>query len=617
MTGEADPAGTGTLRDKIERLPRSPGVYLFRDEEKKVVYVGKATDLRGRVRSYLRPEGDGRLVTSHLARRIADLDFIVTSNEKEALLLENTLIKRHRPRYNVRLRDDKAYLCIRVDVKHAWPRLHMVRKFRRDAALYFGPFSSAKAVRRTIRTLGAIFPLRLCNDRVLESRDRPCLYHQLKRCSAPCVGLVRPEEYRRMVDGLLDLLRGRTGDLLEALRARMGEAARSLEYERAAALRDQIDALLETTQAQRVASPDLKDRDVIGLARQGEVATAAVLHIREGRLLSHRSLSFRTILPDGAVIARVLAAVYRPGRLVPPEILLPVPPEDEEALAAELVERRGGPVHLHVPQRGAGRDLLDLAERNAAEAVREALGDETQRTLLLERLRERLSLDRPPARIECYDISTTQGSETVGARVVFEQARPFPDGYRRFRIRSVAGQDDFASLREVLARRFRRDDPPPDLIVIDGGAGQLAEASKAIPAGVAVVGLAKARNVRGERKYERVYLPGRRTPLALPPDSSETYLLARIRDEAHRFAIEYHRRLRAKRTVRSELDAIPGLGPKRRTALLRAFGSASGVREASEEELRAAGMPEKVVAAILAWAGEEHEGVGPGGGGVA
>jgi excinuclease ABC subunit C len=420
-----------------------------------------------------------------------------------------------------------------------------------------------------------------------------------------------------MVDGLLDLLRGRTGDLLDTLRARMAEAAAGLEYERAAALRDRIEALEQTTQAQRVASPDLKDRDVIGLAREGEVATAAVLHIREGRLLSHRSLSFRTILPDGAVVARVLAAVYRPGRLVPPEILLPVPPEDEETLLAELAERRGAPVRVHVPQRGAGRDLLDLAERNAAEGVREAEGDETQRALLLERLRERLSLDRPPVRIECYDISTIQGSETVGARVVFEQAAPFTDGYRRFRIRTVAGQDDFASLREVLARRFKRDDPPPDLVVIDGGAGQLAEARKAVPEGVAVVGLAKSRLLRGERKYERIYLPGRRTPLELPPDAPETYLLARIRDEAHRFAIEYHRRLRAKRTVRSELDLIPGLGPKRRTALLRAFGSASGVREANEEELRAAGMPGNVIGAILAWAGEEEEGRGPGGGGVA
>jgi excinuclease ABC subunit C len=603
VTEEARPA---TLREKIERLPRSPGVYLFRDEEGKVAYVGKAGDLRGRVRAYLRPEGDGRLATPHLARRIHDLEFIVTSNEKEALLLENTLIKRHRPRYNVRLRDDKAYLCIRVDVRHAWPRLHMVRKFRRDGALYFGPFSSAKAVRRTIRTLGAAFPLRLCGDRVLETRDRPCLYHQLKRCSAPCVGLVAPEEYRRMVDGLVELLKGRAGDLLASLRARMGEAAQALEYERAAKLRDQIDALEETTQAQRVASPDLKDRDVVGLARQGEIATAAVLHVREGRLLSKRSLSFRTILPDGAVVARVLAAVYRPGRLVPPEILLPCEPEDGDALARELEERRGGPVRIHVPQRGALRELLDLAERNAQEAVREAEGDETQRALLLERLRERLSLDRPPARIECYDVSTIQGSETVGARVVFEQALPWKDGYRRFRVRTVAGQDDFAAMREVLARRFRKGDDVPDLVVIDGGAGQVDAVLDAVPQGVAVVGLAKARVLRGERKYERIYLPGRRTPLALPPDAPETYLLARIRDEAHRFAIEYHRRLRAKRTVRSELDEIAGLGPRRRTALLRAFGSASGVREAGAEELRAAGMPENVVSAILAWAGEDE-----------
>jgi excinuclease ABC subunit C len=596
-----------TLKEKIEQLPRAPGVYLFRDAEGRVMYVGKAADLRGRVRSYLRPDGDGRLATTLLLGRIADLDFIVTGNEKEALLLENTLIKRHRPRYNVRLRDDKAYLCIRVDVRHAWPRLHMVRRFRRDGALYFGPFSSAKAVRRTIRTLGSVFPLRLCSDRVLETRDRPCLYHQLKRCCAPCVGLAAPGDYRRMVDGVVDLLRGRTGDLLKDLRARMAEAAGALAYERAASLRDQVEALEKTTQAQRVASPDLKDRDAIGLARQGEVATAAVLFVREGRLLSKRNLSFRTILPDGAVLARVLAAVYKPGRLVPPEILLPAPPEDEEALARELTERRGGPVRLHVPQRGQGKDLLDLAQRNALEAVREAEGDETQRALLLERLRERLGLDRAPARIECYDISTIQGSETVGSRVVFDQALPDPDAYRRFRVRTVAGQDDFASMREVLARRFRRDEPLPDLVVIDGGAGQLAEALRVVPPGASVVGLAKARTRKGERKYERVYLPGRRVPVVLPADAPETYLLARIRDEAHRFAIEYHRRLRAKRTVKSELDEIPGLGPKRRTALLKAFGSSAGVREADYEDLRAAGLPERVAREILRWAGRAEE----------
>ncbi|MHC4549081.1 MAG: excinuclease ABC subunit UvrC [Planctomycetota bacterium] len=591
------------LRGKIDTLPRGPGVYLFKDEGGKVIYVGKAADLRARVRSYLGTTGDGRLATPHLARRIADVDFILTGNEKEALLLENTLIKRHRPRYNVRLRDDKAYLCIRVDTRHAWPRIHVVRRFRKDGALYFGPYSSAKAVRRTIRTLGAIYPLRLCTDRTLETRDRPCLYHQLKRCCAPCVDLVTPGEYRPMVDGMLQLLRGRTQGLVQRLKREMDEAAGRMEYERAASLRDQIEALERTTQAQRVATPDLEDRDVIGLARRGEVATAAVLHVREGRLLSKRDVSFKTILPDGAVLHRVIAAVYRPGRLVPPEIVLPALPEEAERLAAELGRRRGGVLRFKVPQRGKGRALLDLAARNAAEAVREAEGDESQRAGLLEALQRRLELGKVPARIECYDISTIQGAQTVGSRVVFQDALPDKDGYRRFKIRTVAGQDDFASLREVLKRRLARDDLRPDLIVIDGGAGQLGEVRRVLPAGIAAVGLAKARTLRGGgRKLERVYLPGRRTPVPLPPDAPESYLLARIRDEAHRFAIEYHRRLRRRRTVRSELDGIRGLGPKRRTALLRTFGSATGVREAGLEELRAAGMPEAVARAILAWA---------------
>jgi excinuclease ABC subunit C len=601
-----------SLVEKIAQLPREPGVYLFRDAGGKVIYVGKAADLRARVRSYLGAASDGRIATPFLARRIADVDVIVVGNDKEALLLENTLIKKHRPRYNVRLRDDKAYLCIRVDTAHAWPRIHIVRRFKRDGALYFGPYSSAKSVRRTVRTLGTVYPLRLCTDRVLASRDRPCLYHDLKRCSAPCVDLVAPDAYRAMVDGMIELLRGRTQGLLRRLRDDMKQASESLQFERAASLRDQIDAVERTTQAQRVETPDGKDRDVVGLARRGEVATATVLHVREGRVLSKRNVVFRTILPDGAVLAKVLRAVYRPGRLVPPEILLPGPPEDALLIEADLRERRGASVRLHVPQRGSARALLDLALRNAEEGAQAAEGDEEQRALLLDRLRERLSLAAPPARIECFDVSTIQGAQTVGSRVVFQDALPDKDAYRRFRVRTVPGQDDFASMREILTRRFARDDTRPDLVVIDGGAGQLGEAVRAAPAGTAIVGLAKAKTLRGGgRTLERVYLPGQRTPIVLPPDAPETYLLARIRDEAHRFAITYHRKLRSKRTVRSELDAIPGLGPKRRTALLRAFGSSAGVRHATAEDLRAAGMPDPVVQAVLAWSsGEAASGTG-------
>ena len=590
------------LRRLVEGLPRAPGVYLFKDEKGKVVYVGKASDLRARVRSYLHPEADPRAAAPHLAKRIADLDFIVTGNAKEALLLENTLIKRHHPRYNVRLRDDKAYLCIRVDLSHAWPRIHMVRRFRRDKALYFGPYSNAKAVRRTIRTLGALYPIRLCSDATLANRERPCLYHQLKRCCAPCVGLVNPDRYAEMVQGMLELLRGRTRGLLQDLRKKMREASDSLAFERAASLRDQIEALARTTQAQRVQTPDGKDRDVVGLARRGEVATAALLHVRDGRLLSKRTLSFRTILPDGAVLERVLAAVYRPGRLVPPEILLPVLPDDTEGLRGRLEQARGAGIRLRVPLRGSGRALLELAMRNASEAVRAAQGDATQRALLLEALRKRLGLDRVPHRIECFDISTISGSQTVGSRVVFSEGLPDKESYRRFRVRGVAGQDDFAALEEVLRRRFSGDDAPPDLVVVDGGAGQLARIRAVVPEGVAAVGLAKARTRGGLRTLERVYLPGRRSPIPLPPDAPETYLMVRIRDEAHGFAIRYHRRLRLGRTVRSELDAIPGLGPKRRTVLLRVFGSAAGVRRAGREALEAAGMPAPVVEALRAWA---------------
>jgi len=591
------------LRRKVSGLPAGPGVYLFRDAAGKVVYVGKAGNLRQRVRAYLRPEGDGRVLIPTLVERIADVETITTGNEKEALLLEDTLVKTHRPRFNVRLRDDKAYLCIRVDIGHAWPRLHMVRRFQKDGALYFGPFSSAKAVRRTIRTLGAVYPLRLCTDHTLATRGKPCLYYQLKRCCAPCVaGMVTSEEYGAHVKGMLELLRGHTAPLLRRLRTEMGEASARQEFERAASLRDQIDAVEQTTVAQRVTRSDGRDRDVIGLARRGEVATAAVLHVRDGRLLSKRTLSFRTILPDGAVLGKVLDAVYRAGRLVPPEILLPTEPEEAERREAEYRERRGSAVQLRVPLRGPARALLELATDNARQEVRQAEGDAQQREALLGELKRRLELARLPRRIECYDISTIQGSQTVGSRVVFEDARPDKDSYRRFRVQTVAGQDDFASMREVLARRFRRDDSRPDLVVIDGGPEQLGAVLDLLPEGVEAVGLAKARaNRSGEQRYERIFKPGQRTARILPPDAPETYLLARIRDEAHRFAITYHRRLRSKRTVRSALDEIPGLGPKRRTLLLRTFGSATGVRNASAEELRAAGIPAPVVEAIRAW----------------
>lgn len=591
------------LRDRVDALPAEPGVYLFRDGAGRVVYVGKASNLRARVRAYLRPEGDGRAAIPHLIARIAGVETIVTGNEKEALLLENTLIKRHRPRYNVRLRDDKAHLCIRVDTAHAWPRLHMVRRFRRDGAVYFGPFTDAKAVRRTIRILGAVYPLRLCSDKVLASRTRPCLYYQLKRCGAPCVGLVQPEAYREQVDGMLALLRGRTGPLLDAMERAMGEAAGARDYERAAAYRDRIEAVRRTTQAQRVAGADLADRDAIGLARRGEVVAAAVLHLREGRLLSLRTHHFPTILPDGAILARLLESIYRDGRFVPPELLLPTEPEDAEALAATLAQRRGGPVRLLAPGRGPARGLVDLAEQNAAEAIAAAEGDAEQREALLGKLQERLSLACLPRRIECYDVSTIQGASTVGSRVVFLEGLPHKEGYRRFRVRTVAGQDDFASLREVLQRRFAREEPVPDLVVVDGGAAQLAAVRAAVPEGVALVGLAKARALGGgARSPERVFVPDAASPIALLGDAPETYLLARLRDEAHRFAIAYHRKLRSKRALHSELDAIDGLGPRRRTALLRRFGSARGVRAASRAELEAVPLPAPVVEAILAWA---------------
>ncbi|MFB3067386.1 MAG: excinuclease ABC subunit UvrC, partial [Planctomycetota bacterium] len=478
-------AGTEALKKKIAALPRGPGVYLLKDANGRVLYVGKAGDLRTRVRSYLHPEQDTRASAPFLSAKVTDVDFIATSNEKEALILEDTQIKRHRPRYNVKLRDDKAYLCIRVDLDHEWPRLGMVRRIKRDGAVYFGPFSDAKAVRRTLRTLGNVFPLRLCSDRTLVTRDRPCLYHQLQRCCAPCVDLVEQAEYQRMVKGLLEVLRGKVSGLLRSLERQMAAASQAQQYERAASLRDQIEAVRRTTQAQHVMSADLRDRDIVGLQRRGEVAVAMVLHVREGRLISKRGYPMRTLLPDGAILERVLGQIYRAGRLVPPEVLLPAELEDPQAAVERLRELRGGAVRLRVPKRGAGRALLDLAERNALSALEHAEGDERQRQALLQALGDRLALAAVPQRIECYDISNLQGAEMVGSRAVFQDGLPDKESYRRFKIRSVQGQDDFAALREVLQRRFATAEVAPDLIIVDGGAGQRSGALERIPDGVA------------------------------------------------------------------------------------------------------------------------------------
>jgi excinuclease ABC subunit C len=591
VSGPSVPAAVAA---KAEALPRGPGVYLFRDGEGRVLYVGKAADLRARVRQYV-AGGDGRAAVPHLLSRTRDLDFLVTRTEAEALLLENTLIKRHRPPWNVRLRDDKAYPCLRLDLRHRFPRLTVVRRFRRDGALYFGPFADAGALRRSLRALRTVYPLRSCSDASLASRRRPCLYHEIGRCNAPCVGLVEEAAYGALVKEVVAILRGEAGPLLEDLRRRMEGAAEGLRYEEAARLRDRIGAIERTVDRQAVAGADTVDRDAVAFRREGGAWEAGVLFFRRGAVVSFRRHRL-PVAAEGAAteeeaLGAFLAQFYERGKEVPAEILVPREPAGRAALEEFLAERRGSVVAVRPAVRGVGASLRALAERNLQAALRSGDPDGEARRAAAA-LAIRLGLPAPPRRIECLDVSNLGDRDKVASRVVLEDGVVRKEETRTLLLRSVAGQDDFASMGEAVERRLRDGEtfgPPPDLMVVDGGAGQLGAALEAIArVGVAVraVGLAKARRGKsGDGDKERVFLDAGAPPVVLAPGSPESLLLERIRDEAHRVAIGFHRKRRGRSSLASVLDGIPGLGPKRRMALLRRFGSSRGVAAAAEEDL--------------------------------
>ena len=585
----------------MKKIPDGPGVYLMKDSQGEVIYVGKAASLRARVRSYFQGyHRQNEPKVRAILEDLADLEYIATATEVEALVLEEDLIKSYRPRFNVRLKDDKRFPYLAITMQEPFPRLLVVRRARRDGAHYFGPYTNAKLMRKNLHVIRSLFPIRGCNDRIepgKPSRKRPCLDYALKQCSAPCVGKVSQEEYRRIAEGLCRFLEGRRRDLLQELRAEMAAAAAAQEFERAARLRDRILGIEQLIGQRRVRPTSLAERDAVGLKCREGVCAVQLFSVREGRV--RRRERFLLEAPAGSSEAEVLAAAirrfYSEAAEVPREVLLPQQIEDEELLARWLGELRGGRVELRVPQRGPKRRLVELAARNAALAVMEE-GLKAERRAedraALEELQRQLGLAHPPRRIEGYDISTIQGAESVGALVVFEDGRPRKSDYRRFKIKG-AEQDDYAMLAEVLARRItdERFPLPPDLILIDGGRGQLSAALRAMRihgwGGVPAVALAK-----GE---EEVYAPGRAAPLSIPKDSPALYLLQRVRDEAHRFALGYHRLRRKRGTLRSKLEEIPGIGPQRRKLLLKRFGSLKRLREASLEELLAIpGLPRKV-----------------------
>lgn len=594
------PQPAPALRERVALLPAQPGVYTWRDAQGRVLYVGKAENLRVRVRSYLKEGGDGRPLVRLLMRRAADVDVVLCASNEEALLLENTLIKQERPPYNLRLKDDKSYLLVRVDRQHDFPRLRLVRRMKKDGALYLGPFANGKALRRTLRYLRTRFPLRTCSDRELAERERACLYHQIGRCAAPCIGAIDREAYRVLVDGALAVIRGKDEGLVGRMREEMQAAAEALEYERAALLRDRIEALEQSGRRQEVISPDGRDRDVVAVALAGGVAVLAVLYIRDGHLLAARSWAQKGARTRRELLTAFLAQFYARGKVVPAEVLVEEEPDDLPGVQALLAGLRGGPVEVRQPRRGPGVELVDRARRNAEQALAEHSARARDAQQALQRLGEVAGLSSPPQRIEGYDLSHLAGSDPVAAMSVLVAGVADPSSYRHFAVREAPGGDDYAGMAEVIQRRFARGEglgDLPDLVLIDGGRAQVESALSALAAlghpPVPMLGLAKARTGAGPEggdTPERIVMPpamagGEWAVRVLAPDDPALRLLVRARDEAHRFAGRYQRKRRAQSFGQGALDGIPGLGPARRRALLSRFGSVAGVRSASLEDL--------------------------------
>lgn len=678
-----------TLEAALERLPGDPGVYLMRDRKGEVVYVGKARSLRARVRQYFNGT-DTRLFVPMLAKLVGDIETVVVGNDKEAFLLENNLIKEHRPRFNVKLRDDSNYLVLRLDPRSKWPRLELVRQVGHEGAWYFGPYHSARSARQTLRVVNRHFKLRTCTDFVLGHRTRPCLQYQIDRCPGPCVFEVDADAYTQQVGDVRLFLSGRHRELVDGLEGRMQAAAESLEFENAARMRDQLAAVQTTLQSQQIVGTDDVDQDAFGMYREGGQIEFVAMHVREGKLQQTQSWSQKGMeLPDQTVIASFLAAFYEKAAFIPDEVVIPfaLHEDDEQPLVEWLRERKGRKVALVVPERGDRKKLVALAGKNAASSFTSRRDRREDSELALQRLQDRLGLSKLPRVIECYDISHIQGSDTVASMITFVDGAPEKSRYRSFKIRGgLRGggdglppgndgrqNDDFASMYEVLGRRFQRalagtdrggdDDDAwslPDLVVIDGGKGQLAQVLTAIgdlgvsigAEGIDVVALAKERkNALGrgraafakfkqrraeaeaatppapaavvddaattstaqdtddtpgrawidavlqegsgdaaggdvfEVRPERVFVPGLKEAIVLKPGSSERYLMERVRDEAHRFAIGLHRKRRGKRALHSSLDDIEGVGPAIKRALIKHFGSITAIRTADLEAL--------------------------------
>lgn len=587
------------IEEKIRHFPASPGVYIMRDESGEIIYIGKARSLRQRVRQYFAASGDSRYQIKFLVAKVADIDVMLTDTEKEALLLENTLIKQHRPRYNLNLKDDKTYFSLRIDPREQFPRFTIIRKISRDGARYFGPYSSASAAKEVLRQLQRMFPLRHYPLARCMSRNRPCLYYQIGQCSAPCKNMITTDDYATLVEGAMLFLEGKNHQLVAEFKRRMLAASAALNFEEAARWRNLLHSIQLTVEKQKMVTSG-GDSDVIGFHRDQNRLEVALLFIRGGTLTGSRLFELKWELENNQAISEFVRSYYSEDAFIPEEIHLPLEIDDAASLSELLSELKGKKVSLLRPVRGLKREMVDLASKNAAAAIRDREEKKATTEITLLELQKRLHLVKLPKRIECYDISTIQGRFSVGSGVVFSDGKPDKPLYRHYRIRQVSGQDDFAMLSEVFARRFRAENIDsygmPDLVVVDGGIGQLNAALEIIrelgmEGHFDLVSLAKSRVASDavsetiQKSNERVFLPGRRNPVVLRQNSAQLLLLAAIRNEAHRFAIEYHRKLRSKEGIASALDQIPGIGSKRRTILLKHFGSLQRLKEASLEEI--------------------------------
>jgi excinuclease ABC subunit C len=587
------------LDSKLAHLPDQPGVYLFKDRSGDVLYIGKAARLADRVRSYFLKGADHTPKTALLVSHITDLETMVTRSELEALILESNLVKRHRPRFNVVLRDDKQYPYLRLPVKDRFPRLSIVRRVQKDGALYYGPYTPAGALRETLKVIKKVFPLATCTIDIDGTAERACIEFEIKRCMAPCTGQQTQEEYHRIVRQVRQFLEGHDRELVDDLRAQMDAAATREDFEEAARLRDRIFKIERTLERQRITQTASIDQDVLGIARHGASVDLQVLFVRGGLLIGRKDFFWleSADATDEELVRSAIEQFYNKDGQPPRELLIPVNIPDADLLAHWLSDKRGEPVRVLAPERGTKHQLVLLAEENAAAALADHLRNEELDRQAGEELQRVLRLKTAPRRIEGFDISNTMGNQSVASMVVWEEGRMKKSDYRRFKIASVEGANDFASMHEVVTRRYGRmeDLVLPDLVLIDGGLGQLASARAALQEvgrpELAVIGLAKA---KGE-KDERVYLPGRKNPIVLRANSPATHLLQRVRDEAHRFAVTFHRTLRGKTLVTSQLDQIIGIGSITRTKLLKQFGSLANLAQASEEALREAGLSERVV----------------------